>query len=115
MIQYTFPKSARLLTRSDFVALSSKAFCFKGKKVVIYWKKTALQSPRVGISVTKKYADAHRRNRLKRFVREAFRLLRHTFPYSIDCHVRPREASETQVAFSEILDDFQQFIETLRL
>jgi ribonuclease P protein component len=62
---------------------------------------------RLGITVTKRYGDAHLRNRFKRLVREAFRLCRHRLPKGVDLNVKPRQAAEkaTLVSIEQELID----------
>ncbi len=74
----TFPKSHRLLSRSDFTSLfhRKKSFTLKDRRdspLVLDWAFSSFCFPRIGITVTKKQGGSVERNRLKRLVREAFR------------------------------------------
>lgn len=46
--------------------------------------------PRLGVSVSKDHGGAVRRNKLKRLLREAFRLEQHALPAHADCILIPR-------------------------
>jgi len=50
--------------------------------------------PRLGVSVSKDHGGAVRRNKLKRLLREAFRLERHQFPPDLDLVLIPRQRVE---------------------
>jgi ribonuclease P protein component len=112
---FDFPKSVRLLKGRDFLSLKSGAHCYKGKVLLIFYKKTDRPTSRLGITVSKKYGYSVQRNRFKRYVRESYRLLYQTAPYSVDCNVRPRATSETHIEFSDLFEDLKQFFQiTLR-
>lgn len=66
----------------------------------------SLPSPRLGITVSRKFGKSHQRNRFKRIVREAFRLCQHQLPTSLELVIRPRSAAEhasTPLILHEIL------------
>ena len=92
---YSFPKSARILKRKEFLFLSSKGHTFYGNWVIIQWRKNSLKKSRLGIIVTKKFGKSHERNRFKRLVREAYRLMRQDFACFADLTIRPRKNSDT--------------------
>ncbi len=50
----------------------------------------AVRGPRLGLSVSRKVGGAPRRSRVKRLLREAFRLNKHRMPAEIDLIAYPR-------------------------
>ena len=92
---FSFSKSERLLRRQDFVKLSEA-----GKKVysdyfVILYSQNGLGRLRLGVTVSKKVGHAVVRSRIKRLVREFFRLHKALFSGSYDVNViAKRGASE---------------------
>jgi ribonuclease P protein component len=71
--EYSFPKSARLLRRADFLALLVGSRKISTKRFLIVWKQLDSSSARIGITVSKKVGNSVVRNRIKRYVREYFR------------------------------------------
>lgn len=58
--------------------------------MVVYAIANDLELNRLGLSVGRKHGGAVRRNRIKRLIREAFRLERPTLPTGLDLVVLPR-------------------------
>lgn len=80
-----------------------------GKMIVVDLKKNSLTYSRLGITVTKKYGRAHKRNRFKRIIREAYRLKKHSLCVGYDLNVRPR-ATAHQAKTADIIDEFMHLI-----
>lgn len=57
---------------------------------------------RFGLSVSRKHGNAVKRNRIKRLLREAFRLSQHDLPAGLDLILIPRQNSGT------LLEDYQR-------
>jgi len=70
-----FPKSARLLTRRDFVR-ARRGRRVDGRCFVAYVRARGAQGARLGLAVSTRVGDSVRRNRIRRLAREVFRRLR---------------------------------------
>lgn len=79
-----FPKSARLLNSVDFRRVTTSGRRFGGRFFLLFALETSGPSARVGLTVSRKVGKAVVRNRVKRHVREFFRLSRHTLNASQD-------------------------------
>jgi ribonuclease P protein component len=115
--QARYPKAYRLLRRADFDAVFAQGRArSRGDVTVLMREREPGELPhdatRLGIIVTKKHGSAPRRNRLKRIVREAFRLLHAGFPPRLDVVVMPRATIATSIGMPAIRD---VLAETVRL
>lgn len=85
-----------------------------GNGFALIFVANALSVNRLGISVVKKTGGAVSRNRIKRIIRETFRLHREIFPQSCDIvvTVRPgfslRDAAAVQAAVSRLTVTLKQ-------
>lgn len=86
----TFSKSARLLKKIHYQRLYKVGSRYNGTSVNIDFRQGNALCPRLGITVAKRHGKAHMRNRFKRCVREAFRLLSPQLPKSIEMNVSPK-------------------------
>jgi len=78
----TFPKGARLTRRSEFLAVQGKGRKLHTKSFLVFVLDgdAGDATTRLGITASKKVGGAVARNRVKRLVREAFRLNKGGFP-----------------------------------
>lgn len=65
----------------------------QGHLLTIDIKYRASDFIRLGITVSKRYGRAHQRNRIKRLLREAFRLSYSLLPRGMDLNVRPKKTA----------------------
>src|SRR5689334_22667493 len=89
----TFSKSKRVRSRLEFAAVFDAKIRQSRGPLTAYALPTAHPLPRLGLSVPRRVGTAPRRNRIKRLIREAFRLMQHDFPraYDLIIVVRPHE------------------------
>ncbi len=88
-----FPKSRRLLKRSQFLRSYDEGKRFPGRYFVAIYR-TAVEGgpPRVGLTVSKRVGNAVVRNRAKRLIREAVRKNWDLFPAGCDAVIQARAA-----------------------
>lgn len=79
MADRRFEKTFRLLSVRDFSELKVDSYSFKKPSLIIYYKSNPFNQTRIGLSVPKKIGKAHDRNRLKRILRESFRISNYKF------------------------------------
>lgn len=82
--RYPFGRSRRLRGRRDFERVFADRCSAGDSRLVVYVHKNGLDAPRLGISVGKRVGNAVARNRLKRVIRESFRLSQHVIPPGLD-------------------------------
>jgi ribonuclease P protein component len=90
---HALPKSRHLRLPSEFAAVYEARTRESRGPLTVYALPNALGFPRLGMSVSRKVGTAVRRNRIRRLVRESFRLLQHDLPqgYDLVVVVRPHE------------------------
>ena len=70
-----FPKSIRITKRSGYLAMRRKGRPIKSSCFVLLWRGSQRRRDRIGITVSRRVGGAVVRNRVKRLVKEAFRVL----------------------------------------
>ena len=91
-----FPKSSRLLQSADYTHVFNDAVFRAGhSNLLILAKPNQYTFPRLGLVISKKNVRlAVQRNRIKRLVRESFRVKQHNLP-AIDAIVLARRGADT--------------------
>lgn len=109
-IQFTFTRELRLLTPSDFNTVFKNPLRASSPHITFVAQRNDLGYPRIGFALAKKQIKrAHERNRLKRIIRDYFRLNQHQLP-AMDMVVMARTSamSLTSTEIRELLDKLWQ-------
>ena len=102
--QFSFPRTDRLTSRRQFTTVYDQGRRVRGSSVTVFGLPNQLGHCRVGLTVTRKLGNAVARNRVKRILREVFRVNRLSVTGSLDLVVNAH-ASLPQSTRSEIEAD----------
>lgn len=91
---FRFRKHEHLRRAVDFRRVYDRRRSIADGWLLVYACENGLPHLRVGLSVSRKVGPAHRRNRLRRLYREAFRLTRSSMPVGLDLILIPRTSEE---------------------
>ena len=83
-----------LRKNSDFQAVYKSGKSYANKYLVIYTSKNGTDRNRLGISVSKKVGNSVVRHRMKRLVKESYRLHEQMFNSGLDIAVIARQGSD---------------------
>jgi ribonuclease P protein component len=92
-VRFFLRKEDRLLKRADFLALSQAGRRVYGGLFLALAASNRVGRPRLGITVSRKVGGAVQRNRIKRLVREYFRLNRQRLKLSGDINIIARSGA----------------------
>jgi ribonuclease P protein component len=87
-----FPRREKLSLKRDFDRVFAEGRSAADGNLVVYLLQTQLGHPRLGLAVGKGIGKAAARNRVKRLIREAYRLNRNRLPESADVVVIARKS-----------------------
>ena len=113
---HTFPRSSRILRSADFRVVYDNGFRVSGPLLAAFCFARSESSPsghggaRLGLTVPRAIGGAVVRNRIKRRIREAFRVRRQRFGPQWDIVINPRRAALT-ARFPEIERALERVIE----
>lgn len=85
-----FRRAQRLTKEREFQAVFAARCSHQRGPLTIHGKLSGLARPRLGLSVGKRVGNAAERNRVKRLLREAFRLSQRELPPGLDLIVSVR-------------------------
>ena len=87
---YRFRPAEHLRRPVDFKRVYDRRRSVSDHWLIVYARENGLPHARLGLSVSRKFGKAVRRNYLRRLYREAFRLTRHEMPTGLDLVLIPR-------------------------
>lgn len=92
MGEYSFARSERLLKPDEFVKVRKSGKRFYTKSFTVFILPNSLGRRRLGLSAGSRVGNAVRRNRIKRLLREFFRLNKGSFPDETDILISVKNA-----------------------
>lgn len=111
---HTLPKSCRIQRRPDFTLCYDQGRRFFSRYFVLFARRKNADSWRLGLAVTKKMGNAVRRNRIKRILREFFRLHGQMLPPGLDVVAVPkRELVGLPVDYALVLKELTPLLPKL--
>ena len=108
-----FPKSLRLLKRGDFSRVHKAGKKLVGKKIIIHYRLGPSPSPKLGLTVSRKFGKSHLRNRFKRLVREAFREKQLDLPPGLEVNIRPK-FSDSELSVALVKEEFDHLVKHVK-
>ncbi len=106
---FSLPKQAKLIKTDDFSSVFNLRKRIAAPYLVMRFKPSPLNRPRLGLIVAKRTAKlAVKRNYMRRVLRELFRLNQHDLP-SVDLVIQVQKTFE-KADFNMIKQEFEQLI-----
>lgn len=106
---HAFPKAFRLLRRAEFRRVYEQGQRRSASLCTIFYFSNGLAHSRLGITIPARVGRAVVRNRIKRRLREIFRLNRERIPSGWDIVVNPRpQAAEAE--FDKLTREFLRLV-----
>ena len=105
-MRFSFKKEDRILKRSEFLEITRSGRKLQNDCFIAFFKPGRFDRPRLGITVTRKVGKAAQRNRIKRLIREHFRLNRQHLTKNWDLNIVAKKKAVD--LSSEKVDSFLQ-------
>jgi ribonuclease P protein component len=106
---YGFGKEERLRKPSEFKKVLSSGRRIITPHFAFYVHRKDDRGKRLGISVSRRVGGAARRNRVKRLLREAFRLNKDSLPEGVDVVVIVRKAEGIR-SLNDVTEEFKKVL-----
>jgi len=112
MLDNRYPKTSRLLKRSDYWTLFKNGAKCSRKHFLCFYTRARGDQNRLGITVSKKVGKAVSRNRIKRLCREFFRFNNRSLggPWDVSLVARPSVAGASRQQALKSLEDIFKVI-----
>jgi ribonuclease P protein component len=91
MNAFRFGKARHLRQAREFSRVFGGKCVARNRLLIVYAQPNDLGITRLGLSVSRRHGNAVARNRIKRLLREAFRLNQHQLPAGLDLVVIPQQ------------------------
>jgi len=106
MKSLSLTKKERVLKRADFIDISVHGHRLRTENFTVIAQPNGGDITRLGIAVSKRVGNSVKRNRVKRLIREFFRLHKHSIPTGYDVVIIPLQKIEAP-SFSKVCDELR--------
>jgi ribonuclease P protein component len=113
-MDFKFTRQERLTKKKEFEKVFQEGKVIKDGRIVLYVMPNSLGVSRLGLVVSRKVGNAVRRNRVKRLIREVYRLNKHLLKSSVDIVAIPRYSLPPDVKLSHIESGFKKLLAQIR-
>jgi ribonuclease P protein component len=108
--RFRFQRRQRLTRQRDFERVFARKCSAADRHMVVYVDANDLSWTRLGIKPGRQLGNAATRNRIKRVLREAFRLGQHDIPTGLDVICIPRDRSIARANHDSVGKAMQRLI-----
>lgn len=112
---FRFTKAEHLTRKKEFERVFHEGRVFKNTLMVLYAAPNEHQNSRLGLVVSRKVGNAVQRNRVKRLLRECYRLNKHLLTSHVDIIAIPRQPFSPDLKLSDIEDGFKKLLLQINL
>ncbi len=109
-MNFRFTRAEHLTKKKEFEKVFAEGKVFKNTLMVLYVVPNDYQNSRLGLVVSKKVGNAVQRNRIKRLLREAYRLNKHLLTSHVDIIAIPRQPFSSDLKLPNIEDGFKKLL-----
>jgi ribonuclease P protein component len=111
-LESSFAKADRILKRDEFINLSKYGRRLQNEHFIAYFAAGRLGRSRLGITATRKFGGAVKRNRMKRLIREYFRLNRNLIRGEWDINVIAKKGA-AELPSNELFSSLQNIFDRI--
>jgi len=104
----TFQKQEKIRKRKEFNQAFQTGTRFDSKNFIVFVSQNPLGLRRLGLTVSKKVGKAVKRNRIKRLLREFFRLNKGKMPDSKDILIIARKRASHRLGYKDIQAELEK-------
>jgi len=111
MKKFGLPRSRRLLHHGAFVRVQKAGLKIVTGNFLFLFHQNEIGVTRLGIAASRKLGNAVTRNRIRRMVREGFRLLQPLSGESLDLVAIPKRHIENPLSLDSVVRSFEELTE----